>query len=118
MRELLYSSARRFQMWLYSPSHSQLLLRSNKSETERTRIDLLFKGVDALNLNSLLDGVRVEKDESKDEASVAVKFGKTLYRLSGVEFNGFVVASSFSHMTDEGEYFEPSSFEASLGRAL
>jgi hypothetical protein len=34
---------RKFQIWLYSVSHGQLLLRSNRSDEFRTRVDVLFK---------------------------------------------------------------------------
>jgi len=41
---------REFQLWRYGVSHSQLLLMSHKSDTQATRLMLLFKGVEEISL--------------------------------------------------------------------
>jgi hypothetical protein len=58
-----FSSDRRFQLWSYRVSHSQLLLRSVKDAEHTSRIDVLFKGVDALDLPTRLDGLVIENCE-------------------------------------------------------
>ena len=102
MAELLYSSERKFQVWAYTVSHRQLLLRSVKSATDQTRINLLFKNVRALNLISTLQGIRIE---ASDQAS-----DKTRYEIESLNFSGFVLASAFAHRTDDQEYGAPSPF--------
>ena len=113
MGALLFTSSRRFQLWRYTVSHGQLLLRSTKSSSEKTRIDILFKDVISLNLKSLLDGLRIETDVHGTSNG-----SSRVFRIESSEFNGFVEASDFFHETDEAEYSEPSPFEKSLGRAL
>ena len=41
----LFVSDRFFQIWRYTVSHRQLLLRSTKSDVAHTRIEILFKDV-------------------------------------------------------------------------
>ena len=57
MSEAIVSFPRRFQIWLYSVSHGQLLLRSNRSGEFSTRIDVLFKNVAAIELPTAFDGL-------------------------------------------------------------
>jgi hypothetical protein len=53
----LLASDRRFQTWLYTASHSQLLLRSNPPAEGEERIEVLFKGVPWMDLPTRLDGL-------------------------------------------------------------
>ncbi|WP_156960387.1 hypothetical protein [Amycolatopsis taiwanensis] len=54
----LYSSDRTFRWYDYTPSHSQLLLRSDGS-ADRTRVDVLFKPVDVMKVRSHYRGLRI-----------------------------------------------------------
>src|SRR5690348_6906569 len=117
MSETLYTSDRTFKIFLYTVSHSQLLLRSAKSETKETRIDLLFKDVDAMHVLPTLGGVRVAMGSPLDDASsrAARMFpSKNLYQISSGEFRGYVIAGVFAQKEDHREYFEPSSFKSFL----
>jgi hypothetical protein len=53
---VMFESNRPFQVWRAVVGHSQLLLRSTKSDAENTRVDVLFKPVRAMKLRTLLDG--------------------------------------------------------------
>ncbi|MEV0609672.1 hypothetical protein AB0I61_25210 [Polymorphospora rubra] len=58
----LFRSERRFVVWAYALSHSQLLLRADQPSHDRhrqSRIDLLFKPVDALKTRMDYDGLAV-----------------------------------------------------------
>src|SRR4051812_6218986 len=54
----LYRSKRSFTWWDYTPSHNQLLLRSDGS-ADTTRIDVLFKAVDVMKVRSHYNGLRI-----------------------------------------------------------
>lgn len=54
----LYRSERNFTWWDYTPSHGQLLLRSEGRDGE-TRIDVLFKGVAVMKVRSRYNGLRI-----------------------------------------------------------
>jgi hypothetical protein len=96
-----YESNRRFQVWRYQVGHSQLLLRSVKSAAHASRIDVLFKGVDAIELPTSFDGLVIERDGQR-------------YVLSGRGWAGSIVAGACFEAEDDGEYFDPSPFEASF----
>jgi hypothetical protein len=59
-------SDRAFQMWAYSVSHSQLLIRSAKSKENPENIDVAFFGVTLMDVPSGFIGLTVE-DASSDE---------------------------------------------------
>ncbi|WP_240138103.1 hypothetical protein [Streptomyces sp. MUM 178J] len=47
---VVFASARRFRVWRYGVGHSQLLLRSAPDPSNPERLDLLFEGVEAIQL--------------------------------------------------------------------
>jgi hypothetical protein len=69
--ELPFRSDRKFQLWHFGVSHSQLLLRSQKrpSEGVPSNIDLLFKGVFALQLKDVYASIFI-RHASPDEVAV------------------------------------------------
>lgn len=56
-----FESERPFQMWRYSVGHSMLLLRSTKDEQHDTRVDVLFKRVERLDLPTVCQGLTIER---------------------------------------------------------
>ena len=107
--------SRKFQIWSYSVSHSQLLLRSPKEDSaENTRVDLLFKNVGWINLPSILDDVIVSEISISEAGSVIAGIDSHLLRtrklisLKSSTSVGFVIAGAFVWREDTGEYFEPS----------
>ncbi len=105
---------RLFQVWAYSVSMARLLLRSTKSETFATRIDVLFQNVQAMKLPTSLDGLVVAKAGPVDEARISAETGllpseeTTLFTLRAGAFDGYVIAGVCVVAEDSGEYFEPS----------
>jgi hypothetical protein len=96
-----YESDRRFQVWRYQVGHSQLLLRSVKDASHDSRIDLLFKAVDRIDLPTSFDGLNILR-QGRD------------FALSGQGWVGRVTAGVCVQAEDEGEYFDPSPFETSF----
>lgn len=107
-------SARRFQVWAYSVSHSQLLLRSNRSENAATRIDLAFRGVVAMDLIWTMDDLRIDLAPSADlsdwKATRGAQFDeqRRLYSCKSANYSGWVIASTLSVCEDGGRFDEPS----------
>ena len=54
-------SDRDFRLWEYRVSHDQLLLRSPQGETHWRNLDLIFVGVEYLDLPTLLRGVELRQ---------------------------------------------------------
>jgi len=61
---MTFQSDRRFELWDYSPSHSRLLLRSPRNQTEgtTTNLDVIFRGVDRIDLPTLFHGLTITED--------------------------------------------------------
>jgi hypothetical protein len=113
-----FSSKRQFQVWAYTVSHGQLLLRSTKTEEMPTRIDILFKPVSFMELPTLFHGITVCEVESGDadgilgriqasEYHIIYKHQK-VYKLSSGDVVAYVVASAFVVHEDDGEYYDRS----------
>lgn len=101
--EFTFVSPRKFSVWVYTVSHSQLLLRSTKQYANAaTRVDVLFKGVDAMDVPTLMHGLTVNL------------VGANSFALSGDGWAGSVKALGCWAAEDEGEYFDESPFSHSL----
>jgi hypothetical protein len=100
-----FTSDRFFQVWAYSVSHSQLLLRSVKADGLHSRIDVLFEAVDLMELPTSFTGLVIARDRGG-------------FTLSGSGWAGRVVAGACYWCEDEGEYYDPSPFADSFGPAL
>jgi hypothetical protein len=111
---VLFESERDFQLWRAVVGHSQLLFRSTKTESEPTRIDVLFKPVAALKLPTLLHGLRIrnadagEADEIRREVDQAPTQDSKVFILESGAFEGYVVAGICVTHEDNGEYSDPS----------
>ena len=94
---------RKFQLWGYTVSMGQLLLRSPKAEGQPTRVDVLFQGVVAIDLPTTLNGLTVEATTADAPRGSRVF---SLRTADGVV--GFVTAGVVVETEDEGDYFEAS----------
>jgi hypothetical protein len=106
---------RPFQLWAYSVSHSQLLLRSPSDKEYRTRVDVLFKNVTAMLLRETYARLRVRTSHAGEETSAirglcGIDPGKhfTYYVIEGEPLS-FVVAGSVGSVEDQGSYSDASS---------
>ena len=66
METVIYESARRSQIWGCAVGHSGLHLRSNKTETTPTRIEVLLKPAYAVCLADYLDGLQIATAPTTD----------------------------------------------------
>jgi hypothetical protein len=91
-----FESDRHFQLWRYSVSMGQLLLRSNRDGEHATRVEVFFQNVSHLDIPTHMDGLRVDKDAG----------GR--YRLTGDGWSGSVDAGIMKSAEDHGSYVDPS----------
>ncbi|WP_212824836.1 hypothetical protein [Polymorphospora rubra] len=74
----LFRSERRFVVWAYALSHSQLLLRADQASHDRhrqSRIDLLFKPVDAMKTRMDYDGLAVRCASTEEHERILRETG-------------------------------------------
>jgi len=110
------SFSRRFLIWVYTVSHSELLLRSTKTSDLVTRIDVFFKNVAAIHLPTILDGLAVSEATDIERVELHLQIdpsrleGRKVFVVRGSNFTGYVVAGVMAWHEDEQEYHEPSYF--------
>ena len=113
--ERLFESRRQFQLWRYVVSHGQLLLRSNPSSRHKSRIEVLFKGVEWLNLPTTLNGLAIytaSSDEQKQfEAATHININGGLipYIVKSKGTTSFVLANGCWSVEEQKDYFATSS---------
>jgi hypothetical protein len=116
---------RQFQVWAYSVSMARLLLRSTKTETSLSRIDVLFQNVKAMSLPTTMDGLVVSDACSNDKLRkrVMAELGSVqlcndnLYCIQMKSTVGYVVASLVVVQEDEREFFEASRLWPDVAKA-
>ncbi|MEU4540299.1 hypothetical protein AB0G15_36215 [Streptosporangium sp. NPDC023825] len=107
MKTLLSYPDRRFRLWAYVPTHSNLLIRSGKETSGTTRIDIAFNGVSVVNLPVLMEGLTIERPDPRSARTMDVAGGldgfsaRRLLIVRGVGYEGHIVALKFE--TDESD---------------
>jgi hypothetical protein len=120
MSEPIVSFPRPFQVWLYSVSHGQLLLRSNRSESLTARVDVLFRDVAAIGLPTIFEGLSVVETSADQVRDLYIHLGslplqhRKVFVIRGTNFTGHVVAGAIFWHEDAGYHFDESYFENSL----
>jgi hypothetical protein len=87
----------RFQVWSYSTSHGQLLLRSPKSKDRPSQIDVLFKNVAAIHLPAVFDDIDIKIIQSAElmsqpQVGALQMSGREIFQVIGQNVDGYVVA--------------------------
>jgi hypothetical protein len=106
-----FESDRQFSLWAYTVSNSQLLFRSRTEGG--SRIDLLFKPVDAMKVRCDYHGlvVRCASDDQRRRvlAGVALSGGRPrVLALHGGPDLDYVVAAAVGWLEDNGDERDPS----------
>ncbi len=116
----LVAFERQFEVWGYWVSHSQMLLRSNKTDDAATRIDVFFANVAAFDLPTVFQGLTISEVSWRKAASLGVQLGshtmtaQKLFAIRGADFSGYVVASAVAWHEDRGTPSSPSYFEGNF----
>jgi hypothetical protein len=106
-----FQSDRFFELWKFTVSHGQLLLRANKTNVLRTRVEILFKGVLVLNLPARLKGLSIDaerRSEVHDTLGSLEIEGRNFYRIATADFTGYAVAAAFFVHEDDLDFEAPS----------
>jgi hypothetical protein len=103
---------RQFQVWSYTTSHGQLLLRSSKSINYNSRFDVLFKDVAYICIPAVFNCLKVIELDGDPEVSIMLGdlslHDRTIFRIAGEGYSGYIVAGAIFWNEDQGEYDEPS----------
>ena len=109
----MYKSNRMFQVWRYTVSHHQLLLRSNKENSFPTRLEVLFKNVAFMAVPPVMRGVTItECGAAGDELPSflnAFQISKPWYRIETEGAAGYIAAGAIVTNEDDRGYEESSS---------
>ena len=119
----LFRSERYFAVWAYSLSHSQLLLRAPTTTSEgrrQSRIDLLFKPVDAVKTRMGYDGVVLRCATIEEHERILRETGRTgdENRVFVLESGGsadYVVAMAVGWQEDDRDDRDPSGLAFFVG---
>jgi hypothetical protein len=120
MNRSIHFPGRVFQLWAYTVSRRQLLLRSTKSEEHPSRIDVIFWNVLRVNLPVTLRGLEISESSASTndflaELPAESRRGQNLYTLKGDITTGSIVASGIDYIEDGGEYDQPSALFTPYG---
>lgn len=105
---------RDFQIWRYDVGHGALLLRSCKSEKEKTRVDVLFKDVRVMELRAYLRTLSIEEVPASEvlnrptKPDGTIEHGLIVYLVKSQDWTGCIVAGAVYWHEDDGEYGQPS----------
>ncbi|MDQ4114599.1 MAG: hypothetical protein M3306_26425 [Actinomycetota bacterium] len=98
---------RTFQVWSYDVSHSVLLLRSNRTGENSTRVDLMFRGVAELQVRSQMKELSIDLAEGKGPDAG----GRYTFEVKDAGWRGYVVARALHFAEDDLSYGEPSTID-------
>ncbi|HEY4199310.1 MAG TPA: hypothetical protein VGM83_02005 [Devosiaceae bacterium] len=114
----IFSSDRLFEVWQYTVSHRQLLMRSNKSYSAPTRLEVLFKDVAFMAVPPVMKGMSITNCTTADEELLlnlaALPSSKPWYRLEADGAVGYIAAGTIVTNEDELGYEEASPLLAVL----
>jgi hypothetical protein len=100
-----------FQTWEFRVSHGQLLIRSPKTSDWPTNIDLIFAGVEYMDLPRFLRGVEVDEPNEADAAIMRERLDRqgTSDRIFVIKSNNrryYVVAAALQISENEVDIFD------------
>lgn len=94
-----FASSRSFVQWFFTKSHARLLLWSEQGNTEKTRIELLFKDVAVVNIPIYMPGLTITPVKGMQARAELARVPRqmtpdtTLFRMSGTGWDGYVIAA-------------------------
>jgi hypothetical protein len=112
-RPLLDRRERTFQLWAYTVGMRRLLLRSTKNDIFRTRVDVLFQNVKALQIPTFFEGLIVADADDELGNRIETETGllreeARFFRVETIHGVGYIVAGVMVSREDDGEYFDQS----------
>ena len=71
---------RKFQFWQYRVSHGELLVRSPKDAVHARNADLMFAGVEYVDLPRVIPDLEVDEPSDEDVARARERLGESVQR--------------------------------------
>ena len=109
-----FESSRSFVQWFFTKSHGRLLLWSEKGNTEKTRIEVLFSDVAVINIPIYMPDLKITPVKGKEAQAELTRVpkqmtpDKTLFRMSGSDWNGYVIAGLLTVAEADRDFDAPS----------
>jgi hypothetical protein len=117
---MIYQSDRVFKVWDYTVGHAQLLLRSPATEESPYNIDIVFVGVERIDIPTRMNGLTMEEPEPLPGGALC-----DAYRIKTGDEEFVIIAAAFriyknQHdlMESSLEYFSRDQQEKSPGEIL
>lgn len=114
MNLLEFETTRVFRVWAYSVSHRQLLLRSPSEDGHRTRIDVLFKDVGEMHIQTVASSLSIQEATVDSQPKDSSQHLPKKFVLKADQWSGFIIAGSMAVHEDNGSYDEPSALMSGL----
>lgn len=104
-------ASRMFQTWEFKVSHGQLLIRSPKDANHPTNIDLMFSGVEYMDLPRHLGQLEVQQPDETDVSFIGERLAKqgssdSIFVLTSDNRRYRVVAAALTVSENELDIFE------------
>lgn len=109
----MFVSERKFRMWDYRVSHNQLLIRSPQTPDISTNVDIVFWGVDRVDLPTAFNGLELIK-RGEEDFSIGTDSGEYSILASGCK----VLENELDIFESSLESFASSEAEKDLGNVL
>lgn len=107
---MYFSSDRRFKLWEYTVSHKQLLIRSPATPDISGNIDIIFWGVEYINVPSAFKGLSLNASTLADREKFKLESGVTLlssvFCLNTENQRCFISDLGFKVLSNELDIFE------------
>lgn len=104
-------NGREFQTWFYRVSHGELLVRSPKGGEHPTNVDIMFTGVDYLDLPRMLGEVKIvqpsEDDVRRAQARCPNVISADKVFVLSAKANRYIVVAAFMRVGEnDGDIFD------------
>jgi hypothetical protein len=110
-----FHSGRMFEIWVWTQSHCQLLLKSDISNVHTERIEVLFVDVARVNLPTFMDQLVIQRAPLADDESLLTsvpsqftKSDKSMFRMHGAGWRGYVICFDVRVLSGPCELNAPS----------
>ena len=118
----MYESERIFQLWDYTVSHKQLLLRSPPEGQEDGNIDIVLWGVEVVSIPTIFKHIKIRRLSAQEvENNPAIRTEDRCASVFGIESigtSGFIVASGCKILVNHLDLFDSSLVYVFRDRAI
>jgi hypothetical protein len=119
---MYFTSDRTFKLWDYRVSHEQMLLRSPRTPQIETNIDVVFWGVEWIELPTVLAGVGLMAPDA-DEAAAITRRHKgvedgSLYCIASGGDRYFIAAQGFRVLQNVLDIFDSTLVNPAFDRPI